>query len=55
MGSSKITTGGSVEVYPVPGLVIATLTICPPLIEAVPIFNLFEPVRDVVATPTFTV
>ena len=47
-------SGGFVEVYPVPGLVIATLTICPPLIAAVPINSMLEiPVLNV-ATPTFT-
>ena len=30
------------------------LTIFPPLIVAVPMFTLLDPVREVVATPTFT-
>lgn len=53
-GASKITIGGLLEVYPTPGLVIATLTIFPLLIVAVPInLMLGVPVLDV-ATPTLT-
>ena len=50
-----MTRGGLVDVYPVPGFVIAILTIFPPLIVAVPMFSLLVPVSDVVATPTLTV
>ena len=43
------------EVYPVPGFVIETLTIFPPLIEAVPInWILPVPVLEV-PTPTLTI
>ena len=37
-GASIITSGGLVEVYPVPEFVIAILTIFPLLIAAVPIY-----------------
>ena len=37
-GVSKITIGGFVVVYPLPGVLMVTLIMLPPLIVAVPIF-----------------
>ena len=53
-GSSITTEGGLVVVYPVPGLVIAILTILPPLIAAVPINSILGGPVLKVWTPTLT-
>ena len=53
-GASIITSGGFVEVYPIPGFVIAILTIFPLLTAAVPIYWMLGVPVDKVVTPTLT-
>ena len=54
-GESNTTNGGFVVVYPVPGFVIATLTILPLLIDATPTLTKLEPLILEVPTLTLTV